>query len=101
MEQCVGEDKVMDGTQLEKQELSCCCWTHQCHVFQQSPGLVVWPCSSVEVPKDENLVRLRDCCNEGVKFFIELILGVLWDGHCRGICTDQCYAFLVSEWELE
>ncbi len=87
-EQCVGEDKIMGGTQPEKQEVIAVALTSAMPSNDPFPGLVVCPCSSVEVPEDEKLVRLRDCCNvsnEGSKFFIELILDVLWVGHCRDI----------------
>ncbi len=99
-EQCIGEDKVM-GRKLEKQEAVAVALTSVVPSNDPFPGLVVCPCFSIEVPEDEKLVRLRDCCNEGVKFFIERSLLNLWVGHCWGICTDQRHVFLVPEWELE
>lgn len=100
-EQCVGDSEFVCSTKLEKQEaiaVVLACTVSSADLFL---GLVDCPHSGVEVSEDKKFLRLCYCCNEGIQFFTELVLDVIWVDHCWGINADERCLFLVSKWKLK
>jgi len=56
----------MGGTQLEEQKAVAVALAGAVSSNDPFPGLVICPHSGIEVPEDEELLSLWDCCNEGV-----------------------------------
>ena len=83
MEDCVSDQQLMLCTLLQNEEVIVVALSPN-HSF---PGLVVYAHSSIEVSQEDEFVCPGCSRNHRIQIIIELVLDLIWVGHCGCIVT--------------
>ena len=87
MEDCVSDQQFMLCTLLQKEEAIAVARSYPFSPNHSFPGLVVCAHSSIEVSQEDEFVCPGYNKNHTIQIIIELVVDLIWAGHCGCIGT--------------